>query len=151
MSAARVYKVSNPLTAAVGGETGLHVSTALKSAEEHVKRLHDPMRESLGAWMSEILELAAQPAPDTARLAWLANGVFGVAGACELEALSRCGGMLGRAIQAMNQNGWRSDAARLYAVSMAKLLDGASKPEQQAVLASLEAMTKRLAEGSAGA
>jgi len=150
VSAARVYKAHNPLTAAVGGETGLHVSTALKSAEEQVKRLHDPMRDSLRAWITEILELASQPAPDQARLAWLANGVFGVAGACELDALSRCGGLLGRAIQSMNQSGWRSDAVRLYAASMARLLDGASKPEEQAVLASLEAMNNHLAESSAG-
>lgn len=146
---ARVYKAHNPLAAAVGGETGLRVDTVLKSADQQLRRMQDPMRESLKGWVTEILTLSAQPAPDQARLAWLANGVFGVAGACELEGLAHCGGLFGRAIEAM-AGGWRTDAARLYAASMLRLLDGASKPEEAAVLASLEAMTKRLSDSAAG-
>jgi hypothetical protein len=45
--------------------------------------------------------------------------------------------------------GWRADAARLYAASMVRLLEGASKTEETAVLASLEVMTGRLSQTSA--
>ena len=143
----RVFKAPNPLSSAVGGERGLRVDTVLKNADAQLKRMRDPMLESLTEWVGEIVTLSAEPAPDRARMSWLANGVFGVAGACELEALARCGGMLGRAIEAMGQ-GWRRDAAGLYAASMVRLLNGASKAEEAAVLASLEAMTKRLSEAS---
>lgn len=148
MSAARVFKAHNPLAAAVGGATGLRVDTALKSAEGQLQRMQEPMQESLRAWVGEIFALTAGPAPDAARLAWLANGVFGVAGACDREALARCGALFGRAIEIMGQ-GWRADAARLYAASMVRLLDGASKAEETAVLASLEVMTRRLPQTSA--
>lgn len=151
MSAVRVFKAHNPLAAAVGGETGLRVDTVLKSADEQLKRMQDPMRESLRGWVEEILALSAEPAPDPVRLAWLANGVFGVAGACELESLARCGALLGRAIEVMRQGGWRVDVARLYAASMVRLQDGASKAEETAVLASLEAMTIRLSDSQASA
>ncbi|WGM40682.1 hypothetical protein [Caulobacter sp. NIBR1757] len=145
MSAARVFKPNNPLAGTVGGERGLRVDTVLNNAEAQLKRMQDPLRASLAAWVNEILVLSAEPAPDRARLSWLANGVFGVAGACDLDALARCGGLLGRAIEAMGQT-WRRDAAGLYAASMVRLLGGASKAEETAVLASLEAMTKRLAD-----
>jgi D-serine dehydratase len=107
------------------------------------------MRDSLKGWVGEILALSGTPDPDRDRLAWLANGVFGVAGACHLEALARCGGLFGRAIEAMGDGAWRIDAARLYAASMVRLLEGVSKAEESAVLASLEAMTKHLRDASA--
>ena len=148
MSATRVFKPFNPLTSAVAGDKGLRVDRVLKSADEQLQRMQDPMRASLRAWVMEILAASGEPAPNLVRLAWLANGVLGVAGACGLEALARCGGLLGRAIEAMGPDGWRVDAARLYAASMVRLLDGASAVEEAAVLASLEAMTKRLASAA---
>lgn len=144
-----MFKAHNPLAAAVNTDTGLRVDTVLKSADDQLQRMQSPMRESLRGWVGEITALAAAPAPDRDRLAWLANGVLGVAGACGLEALARCGGLFGRAIESMGEHGWRVDAARLYAASMVRLLDGASRAEESAVLASLEAMTTRLRETSA--
>lgn len=144
-----MFKAHNPLAAAVGTDNGLRVDTALKSAEDQLSRMQNPMRESLKAWVGEIVALSSAQAPDRDRLAWLANGVLGVAGACHLEALARCGGLFGRAIESMGQDGWRVDAARLYAASMVRLLEGASAAEEKAVLASLETMTKRLKDGSA--
>lgn len=144
MSAVRLFKAHNPLAATVGGASGLRVDTVLKSADEQLERMQDSMRESLKSWVGEILALSATPDPDRGRLAWLANGVFGVAGACHLEPLARCGGLFGRAIEAMGDGAWRIDAARLYAASMVRLLEGVSKAEESAVLASLEAMTKHL-------
>jgi hypothetical protein len=144
-----MFKAHNPLSAAVDAESGLRVDRVLKTAEENLQRMQDPMRDSLKAWIGEIATLSATAEPDRDRLAWLANGVLGIAGACHQESLARCGGMFGRAIEAMSETGWRVDAARLYAASMVKLLGGVEKAEQAAVLASLETMTQRLADGSA--
>ena len=145
-----MFKAHNPLAAAVEGDKGISVSAVLKTAGENLKRMKDPMRDSLQGWVREIVALCAEPAPDQARLAWLANGVLGVAGASGLEGLARCGSLFGQAIEAMGQGGgWRIDAARLYAASMSRLLEGsAQKPEVDAVLASLEAMNKRLSEAA---
>lgn len=153
MSVVRTYKAHNPLAAAVKGDSGLRVDTVLKSAGEQLSRMKDPMRASLGGWIKEMVALSAEPAPDTARLAWLANGVLGVAGACGLEGLARCGALYGRAIEVMGQTGgWRPDAARLYAASLVRLLEGnAMKPEVDAVLASLETLNQRLSETGAPA
>ena len=143
-----MFKAHNPLASAVEGDKGLSVGAVLKTADENLKRMRDPMRGSLRDWVKEIVALCAEPAPDQARLAWLANGVLGVAGSCGLEGLVRCGSLFGQAIEAMGQGGgWRVDAARLYAASMSRLLEGnAQKPEVDAVLGSLEAMNKRLSD-----
>jgi hypothetical protein len=151
VSVVRTFKAHNPLAAAVKGDSGLLMNTAIKSAGEQLQRMQNPMRESLRKWITEILALSAEPTPDLARLAWLANGVLGVAGACGLEGLARCGALFGRAIEVMGQGaGWRADAARLYASSLVRLLEGnAQKPEVDAVLDSLEALNRRLAETGA--
>lgn len=143
-----MFKAHNPLASAVEGDKGLSVSAVLKTAGENLKRMKDPMRESLQGWVKEIVALCAEPEPDLARLSWLANGVLGVAGACGLEGLARCGALFGRAIEVMGHGGgWRVDAARLYAASMSRLLEGnAEKPEVDAVLASLETMNARLSD-----
>ena len=145
-----MFKAHNPLASAVESGKGLSVGAVLKTADENLKRMRDPMRESLQGWVREIVVLCAEPAPDAARLSWLANGVLGVAGACGLDGLARCGALFGRAIEVMGQGGgWRIDAARLYAASLVRLLEGnAQKPEVDAVLGSLEAMNKRLSEAA---
>lgn len=147
MTGARIYKVPNKLAEAVDVRFGLKLDDALLRAGQAVVAAQDGMLESLRLWVDEIQTLCAQSDPDQARLTWLANGVLGVAAGCGLGSLSRCGGLLSRALELMHENGeWRSDMALVYATSMGRMLEGEDRPvEEAAVLKSLEAMNQRLA------
>lgn len=146
MTGARIYKAPNRLADAVDVRFGLKLDAALARAHDAVREAQGGMLESLRGWVEEIQVLCVQPAPDRARLAWLANGVLGVAGACGLGSLSRCGGLFGRAIELMSESGdWRADMALVYATALGRMLDGADRAaEEAAVLVSLEAMNQRL-------
>ncbi|ATQ44182.1 hypothetical protein [Caulobacter mirabilis] len=146
MSSARIYKVANRLADAVDVRFGLKLDAALARAHDAVREAQDGMMVSLREWVDEIEALCEQPEPDRARLAWLANGVLGVAGACGLGTLSRCGGLFGRAIELMSEHDdWRSDMALVYATALGRMLEGADRAaEEAAVLVSLEAMNQRL-------
>lgn len=146
---ARIYQVPNRLADTVDVRFGLRLDTALARAHDSVRDAQGELLVSLRAWVDEIEKLCDQPEPDLARLAWLANGVLGVAGVCGLTALSRCGGLFGRAIELMGQ-GWRTDMAQLYATALGRILEGADRAaEESAVLVSLETMNKRLSGAEA--
>lgn len=146
MSTAKIYKIENRLAAAVDAQYGTQLHTVLKRAQDAVHAMQDEMMPALRGWIAEIDTLCGQEAPDLSRMAWLANGVLGVGGACGLEALARCGALFGRAIEIMGQgDGWRRDAARIYAAALVRILDGADRAaDEAAVLASLEAMNRSL-------
>ena len=146
MSTARIYKIENRLAAAVDVRFGVQLDTVLQRAQDAVHAMQDEMTPALRRWVAEIDQLCARETPDLERLAWLANGVLGVGGACGLEGLARCGALFGRAIDIMQRgDGWRRDAARIYAAALVRILDGADRAaDEAAVLASLEAMNRSL-------
>lgn len=144
MTAARFYKPTNRLADSVDVRFGTRLDDALLKADDAVRDAQAGMRESITAWVEEIGLLSSQTAPDKARLLWLANGVLGVGAACGLAALSRCAGLLARALELMG-DGWRQDMGTIYARSLVSFLDStAGAAEQNAVLASLDSMNKRL-------
>jgi len=144
VTAARFYKPANRLADAVDVRFGTRVDDALVKADDAVRNAQAGMRESIAVWVEEIGLLCGQPAPDKARLLWLANGVLGVSTACGLGALSKCGGLFARALELMGE-GWRQDMGVIYARSLGRFLEGVDQPATEtAVLASLDAMNKRL-------
>ncbi|MES2032767.1 MAG: hypothetical protein V4466_01200 [Pseudomonadota bacterium] len=144
MSTARIYAAPNRLADSVDVRFGLRLDTALARAHDSVRDAQADLLVTLRAWIEEIGRISAQPEPDRARLAWLANGVLGVAGMCGLVSLSRCGGLFGRALELMG-TAWRADMALIYATALARILDGADRSgEEAAVLVSLETMNQRL-------
>lgn len=149
MSQVRIFKVENRLAGAVDVRFGLQLDAVLRRARDAVHALHDQMTPELRGWIAEIDQLCAEPAPDMGRLAWLANGVLGIGGACGLEALARCGALFGSALDIMQRGDfWRPDAARIYAAALVRILDGADRAaDEAAVLASLEAMNRTLSGG----
>lgn len=146
MSEVRICKVENRLAAAVDVRYGLQLDTILQRAQDAVHAMHDRMLPELRSWVAEIERLCAGEAPDMVRLAWLANGVLGVSGACGLDGLARCGALFGSAIEIMQRSQyWRCDAARIYASALVRILDGADRAaDEAAILASLEAMNRSL-------
>lgn len=146
MSNVRLFKVENRLANAVDVQYGIQLQTVLQRAQDAVHARQDEMLPALRGWVAEIDGLCAEESPDAVRMAWLANGVLGVGGACGLEALARCGALFGRAIEIMERGGgWRRDAARIYASALVRILDGADRAaDEAAVLASLEAMNRTL-------
>lgn len=147
MSGVRIFKVENRLAAAVDVRYGLQLDTVLQRARDSVHAMHDKMLPELRSWVAEIDRLCAEAAPDKGRLAWLANGVLGVGGACGLEGLARCGALFGAALEIMQRGGaWRGDAAGIYAAALVRILDGVERAaDEAAVLASLEEMNRSLA------
>ena len=144
MSGVRIYKAHNRLAESVDVRFGLRLDAALSRAQDAVIDAREGMLASLRDWIDEVEALCDQPAPDRARLAWLANGVHGVAGACELGNLSRCGALLARALDLMGE-GWRGDIAMVYVTALGRMLEGTDSPVQEAaVLSSLDTMNQRL-------
>ena len=125
MSGARIYKAHNRLAESVDVRFGLRLDAALSRAQDAVIDAREGMLASLNQWIDEIEALCDQPGPDRARLAWLANGIHGVAGACELGNLSRCGALLGRALDLMGEE-WRGDIAMVYVTALGRMLEGAA-------------------------
>lgn len=149
MSNARIYRAPNRLADTVDVRFGLRLDTALARADDSVRDAEAELRVTLRAWVEEIGRACAQPEPDRARVAWLANGILGVAGMCGLTSLSRCGGLFGRAIELMG-TAWRAEIGLVYASALARILDGADRAAESAVvLASLETMNQRLPGGEA--
>lgn len=145
MSGVKLFKAPNRLAEAVDVRFGLKLDAALSRAQASVTQAQDGMLKSLHEWVDEIEALCDQPAPDRARLSWLANGVHSIAGACELTALSRCGGLFGHAVEMMGEAGWRSDLVQIYATTMGRMLERADGAAQEAaILSSLEAMNQRV-------
>jgi hypothetical protein len=144
VSGARFIKVQNRLADSVDVRFGTALTDALQRADIAVRSNSGDMLENTRAWVGEIAVLCENPEPDLDRLNWLANGVLGIASACGMATLSRCGGLFVKAIAVMKDN-WRKEIAEVYAKALTRLLEGEDSPEQeQTVLASLENMNKRL-------
>jgi hypothetical protein len=144
VTAARFTKVQNRLADSVDVRFGTSLADALQRADNNVRGNSGDMLESTRAWVGEIALICAQPTPDLERLNWLANGVLGVANACGMAALSRCGGLFVKAI-ALTSDNWRREIGEVYAKAMTRLLEGEDSAQQEdAVLASLETMNRRL-------
>jgi len=144
VSGVRIFKPTNRLAESVDVRFGLRLDTAIARAQDAVIDAREGMLISLREWIDEIETLCDQPKPDRARLSWLANGVHGVAGACELSNLSRCGGLFSRSLDLMG-DGWRGDIAMVYVTAFGRMLEGSDSPAQEAaVLSSLDVMNQRL-------